>query len=187
VFADLEAIPDDERFHEIIDGELVRKAAPSAEHGDAQSWITAILKPPFARRPGGSGPGGWWLMSEVEVELERNQIYRPDVVGWRRERVTERPSGSPVRLRPDWICEVLSDDNRRNDTLKKMRVYQGAQIPHYWIVDPLEETLAVHRWMQDGYLVALKAGRGETVRAEPFDAIALQVGLLFGDEQEDSP
>lgn len=27
--------------------------------------------------------------------------------------------------------------------------------------------------------------RGERVRAEPFDAVELQVGVLFGDDEED--
>ncbi|WP_437652800.1 Uma2 family endonuclease [Sorangium sp. So ce1182] len=183
--ADLLAIPEEQRFHEIIDGELVQKAVPSFEHGDAQSAIVAHVKLPFQRRPGGRWPGGWWFATEVEVELAPDQVYRPDVVGWRQERSPERPSGSPVRLRPDWVCEVLSPSNARHDTVKKMRAYQRCQLPHYWIVDPREETLTVYRWTPEGYLVALRAERGERVRAEPFGAIELQVGVLFGDERED--
>ncbi|WP_437945371.1 Uma2 family endonuclease [Sorangium sp. So ce296] len=183
--ADLLAIPEEQRFHEIVNGELMQKAVPSFEHGDAQSAIVAHVKIPFQRRPGGRWPGGWWFATEVEVELAPDQVYRPDVVGWRRERAPERPSGSPVRIRPDWVCEVLSPDNARNDTVKKMRVYQRCQLPHYWIIDPREETMTVYRWTPEGYLVALRAERGERVRAEPFDAIELQVGVLFGDERED--
>ncbi|WP_437624489.1 Uma2 family endonuclease [Sorangium sp. So ce1151] len=183
--ADLLAIPEEQRFHEIIDGELVQKAVPSFEHGDAQSAIVAHVKLPFQRRPGGRWPGGWWFATEVEVELAPDQVYRPDVVGWRRERSPERPSGSPVRLRPDWVCEVLSPSNARHDTVKKMRAYQRCQLPHYWIVDPREETLTVYRWTPEGYLVPLRAERGERVRAEPFGAVELQVGVLFGDERED--
>ena len=183
--AALMAIPEEERFHELIDGELVAKASPSGEHGDAQSWLTAILKPPFARRPGGSLPGGWWIMTEVEVELDPHEVYRPDVVGWRRERAPTRPVGAPIALRPDWVCEVLSSRNTRNDTVKKMRVYQRCGVPHYWIVDPTAQTLSVHRWTDEGYLVVLSAERGERVRAEPFDAVEIDVGVLFGDEPAD--
>ena len=56
---------------------------------------------------------------------------------------------------------------------------------HYWIVDPEREVLVVQRWAADGYLVALTAGKGETVRAEPFEGIVLVVGELFGDEPAD--
>jgi hypothetical protein len=40
----------------------------------------------------------------------------------------------------------------------------------------------VHRWTEQGYLLALSAERGERVRAEPFDAIEIDLGVLFGDE-----
>jgi hypothetical protein len=45
--------------------------------------------------------------------------------------------------------------------------------------------LLVHRWAPDGYLVVQRAATGETVRAEPFDAIELRVGFLFGDDEDD--
>ncbi|MEO8798370.1 MAG: hypothetical protein ABI551_10825, partial [Polyangiaceae bacterium] len=95
------AIPEERRFHEVIGGALIEKASPSFEHGDAQSSVVARIKPPF-HRSGGDPPEGWWIATEVEIELASEDVYRPDVVGWRRSRVAERPSGTPVRIRPDW-------------------------------------------------------------------------------------
>lgn len=60
-----------------------------------------------------------------------------------------------------------------------------AEVPHYWILDPDERILLVHRWSRDGYTVVQRAAAGETVRAEPFEAIELRVGGLFGDEEDD--
>lgn len=178
---DFFAIPEEERFHELIDGEIVQKANPSFEHGDAQGTLVHILFP-FRRPPGGSGPSGWWFGTEVEVQLG-DQICRPDVSGWRRERVPERPHGSPVRSVPDWTCEVLSSSNKRLDLVRKKRLYHQHHVNHYWIIDPDLETLAVHRWHTDGYLEVLVAERGQRVRAEPFEALELKVGLLFGDDE----
>ena len=181
---DLLAIPEEQRFHEIIDGELVRKAMPSARHGGTQSATSQLLRP-YNRRPGGTGgPGGWWFAAETEVELAPDQVYRPDVSGWRRERLVELPTAVPVQLRPDWVCEILSPTNARNDTVKKLRGYHRYQVPHYWVIDPVAETLTVHRFTESGYLLVLATERGERVRAEPFEAIELQVGVLFGDDEE---
>jgi Uma2 family endonuclease len=107
---------------------------------------------------------------------------RPDVVGWRRERCPQRPSGTPIHLVPDWVCEVLSASNASRDTVTKLRLYHRERVPHYWIVDPASATLTVMRWTEPGYLTVLAAERGEIVRAEPFDAIELEVGPLFGDD-----
>jgi len=168
---------------EVLSGELVRKADPSAEHGDAQAGLAAIIRPPFHRRPGGpGGPGGWWILTEVDVELAINDVVRPDLAGWRRDRAPKRPTGRPVRIRPDWICEVLSSSNAKTDLVDKLALYRRAEVPHYWIVDPHTETLTVHRLLPDGYLIALRAGREATVHAEPFEAIELRVGTLFGDD-----
>jgi Uma2 family endonuclease len=183
--ADLLAIPPEERFHEIIDGELVQKATPTGEHGDAQSGIVSRLKGPFQRRPGGRWPGGWWIYTEVEIELAASQIYRPDVVGWRRERVPERPTGTPVRIRPDWVCEVLSPSNPGTDRVTKLNRYHQAGVQHYWIVDPMEGSLSVFRWTSEGYLLVLAAEGDSRVRAEPFEAVELPLRTLFGEDEDE--
>lgn len=186
LIADLLAIPPEERFHELIDGEIVPKALPSFEHGDAQSALAGRLKGPFQRRPGGRYPGGWWIGTEVEVELAPSHLYRPDIVGWRRERVPERPSGTPIAIRPDWVCEVLSPSNPGTDRVKKLNHYHQFAVPHYWIVDPMEASLSVFRWMAEGYLLVLAAERGARVRAEPFEAVELPVASLFGEDDDDA-
>jgi Uma2 family endonuclease len=174
----------EERRLELIDGALVEKAAPSFEHSIAQAAIVGRLQSPFHRKSGGPrGPGGWWLGTEVDIEMD-GRGFRPDVAGWRRERMPEQPKTRPVRIRPDWICEVLSDSNRSTDLIKKLRRYHQAGVPHYWILDQLDRSLTVHRHGTDGYIVALRAGADEKVRAEPFDAIELSVAELFGDDDE---
>ena len=178
---DFLAIPEHERFHELVEGAIVEKAAPTGEHGSAQAGVVGAILPAYQRRLGGGGPGGWWIATEVEVLLPP-EIVRPDVVGWRRERVPERPTGFPVRDRPDWVCEVISPSNANVDTVKKLRLYQRAELPHYWLVDPRDATLTVMRWSADGYVTVIRAERGETVRPEPFGEIEVAVGTLFGDD-----
>lgn len=182
---DFFAIPEEERYHELVAGELVRKAAPTGEHGDAQAGVVGAVRPAFQRKPNSGGPGGWWIATEVEVLLDSGEVVRPDVLGWRRERCPDRPTGTPVKLRPDWICEVVSPGSAKDDTIKKLRSYHHASVPHYWIADPRDATLTVMRWSADGYVTILRAERGEVVRAEPFDAVELVVGTLFGDDPPD--
>lgn len=179
---DFLAIPEAERFHELIGGELVRKADPSGEHGGAELAVGVVIGPLFQRPPGRGGPGGWWFAAETEVRLACGDIVRPDLVGWRRERVPERPRGFPVEVRPDWICEVVSPSSPSRDTVTKLRTYHREGIPHYWLLDPRASTLTVMRWAEDGYTTVLAATREERVRAEPFDAVEIEVATLFGDD-----
>ena len=163
---------------EVIRGAIVEKAEPSFEHSDAQSGLAAILKPPF--QGGRGGPGEWWLGTEVEIELETHEVYLPDVSGWRRVRVPERPRGRPIRIRPDWVAEVLSKSTATNDLGVKLATYHRAGVPHYWIIDVEHETLTAYRASAEGYVVLLSAGRNERVRAAPFEDIEIEIELLFG-------
>jgi Uma2 family endonuclease len=182
--ADLENLPGDLRA-EIIHGAIVEKAGASAEHSASQMLFGTVLGLRFHRRPGGRWPGGWWFGSEAEVEYERHEVYVHDIAGWRRDRVPDRPTGRPVRVRPDWACEVLSPSNARRDLVDKFQVLHRSGVPHYWIADPLEHTLIVHRWQPRGYLVILTAAAGDVVRAEPFDAVELKISALFGLEDDE--
>jgi Uma2 family endonuclease len=179
--ADLLAIPEPERFHELVEGMLVDKEAASGKHGEAQLSLGILLRP-FRRGGAGGGPGGWIFATEVEVRFDDANVLRPDVVGWRRERLPELPAEVPIAVIPDWICEILST-NRANDLVRKKRIYHRHQVSHYWVIDPDAEMLTVYRHAPEGYLEALVAVRGETVRAEPFEARELAVGVLFGDDE----
>jgi Uma2 family endonuclease len=181
--AELLAIPEASRRHEIIDGLLVEKEAASGRRGGVQVRLARRLGP-YDRRPGGRWPGGWWFASEVEIQFEDVQVVRPDLAGWRREHLPELPKEVPITVRPDFICEILST-NKRNDLIKKKRVYHRHTVGYYWIVDPDQETLAVYRWHSDGYVEILIADRNETVRAEPFETIEFRVGVLFGDDDDE--
>lgn len=178
--SDFLAIPEERRFHELMAGEIVEKASPSAEHGTTQLEVGSRLIGPFGREPPSGGPGGWWFMTEVEIRFGE-EVCRPDVVGWRRDVVVQRPRGKVIGQLPQWICEVLSED-KRSDLVRKKHIYHRHEVSHYWILDPEQGTLAVYRWHADGYLEVLSDERGQVVRAEPFDAVELPVGGLFGDE-----
>lgn len=176
--------PEEDRW-EIVDGELTRKEAASGKHGSAQGATFQLLRA-YRRRSGGppSQPGGWWFASEALVELSPTDVRRPDIAGWRRERLSELPDRPPISVVPDWICEILSPTNASNDTVVKMRLYHSAQVRHYWLIDPMAETLSAFRWTPDGYLNVLSAKRDERVRVEPFEAVDFQIGVLFGDDEE---
>lgn len=181
---DWSALPADARF-ELIDGELIEKAVPTFEHGLAQRNTASALGGPYGRRLGGpGGPGGWWIVTEVDILMD-GRIYRPDLAAWRRERIPTPPKERPVAVRPDWICEIVSDSNRTTDTVTKLRRYHQAGVPHYWILDQMDRTLTVHRHAADGYLVAIRADARERVRAEPFDGIELLVATLLGEDEDD--
>ncbi|MDC0722281.1 Uma2 family endonuclease [Nannocystis bainbridge] len=178
--ADLLAVSDEKPYFELLEGELSQKAAPLFSHGDTQFSIGEQVRRHFRGPPGGDKLGGWWIGGEVHVELAPNEVVVPDVVGWRIDRLPEPPAGFPVKSRPDWICEVASPSSPSRDTVRKLRMYHRAGVPHYWIADPDQQTLTVFRWQPEGYLVVLTTQPPEQVRPEPFEAVEYSVAALLG-------
>ncbi len=173
-----------EHHAEFINGEWVEKASPDKVHSNAHSGTNAALRAPFHRKAGRGGPGGWWIHIEIDVRLGKD-VFRPDVAGWRRERVPELPEERPLPVAPDWICEVVSPSHRAHDTVLKQRKYHQAGVAWYWLLDPAAGTLTVLKHTAEGYLELLVAERSERVRPPPFAELEVKVGLLLGDDPED--
>lgn len=161
---------------EVIDGELSMMPRPASPHTAAASALGEELGPPFKR--GRGGPGGWIILDEPEVHLGED-ILVPDLAGWRRNRMPEMPDAAFFTLAPDWACEILSPGSQRADRIKKPKIYSRENVSHLWLVDPNAQTLEVMRLEGGGYKIVLLAEQEEKVRAEPFDAIELDLGLLW--------
>lgn len=177
-YADLRALPEDARF-EILDGELVAQAGALPRHSKVQQALARFIGGPFDNDDGRGGPGGWWILPEVEVALSPHQIVRPDVAGWRRERLPDPWDMRPITVVPDWICEVLSPSNAAHDRVKKLRLYAQVGVSFYWIIDPAERTLEALRLGESGWMSFSAYDDASTAAIAPFDAVELEVGRLF--------
>jgi Uma2 family endonuclease len=174
-YEDLCAVPE-HLVAEIINGTLVTHPRPAAPHALAASVLGAELSNPFHRGKG--GPGGWVILDEPELHLE-GHVLVPDLAGWRRQRMPEIPDTAAFELVPDWICEILSPGTAATDRADKMPIYAVLGVPHLWLVDPLTRTLEIYRLETQRYSV-LGTWRGDAVvRADPFDAIELELAALW--------
>ncbi len=163
---------------EIIDGELITSPRPAPPHARASSRLTMKLGGPFDL--GENGPGGWVILDEPELHLGYGpDILVPDLAGWRRERMPRIPEGVGITVPPDWVCEVLSPSTTRIDRIRKMPIYARERVRHVWLVDPIAHTLEVFRLEEERWIVAAVHGGDEVVRAEPFDALALALAVLW--------
>jgi len=174
-YEDLLAVPET-MIAQIIGGELVTEPRPGLRHARAASRISNELGGPFDRGKG--GPGGWLILYEPELHVH-DDVLVPDLAGWRRERMPELPETAAVDLPPDWVCEVLSPSTQGIDRVEKMAIYSREGVPWVWLVDPSARTLEVFR-LQDGSWTVRASFRGDgAVRAEPFDAIELELAALW--------
>ncbi len=162
---------------EILDGELHVSPRPRPRHSHAEARLGTLIDSGFDL--GVSGPGGWVILVEPGVELEPGDEADPDVAGWKRERFAAQSPDEPIRVVPDWVCEVLSPSTKRYDRVEKMPYYARHGVRWLWFLEPLEKTLTVWelargKWAQRSFF-----SEGGKVRAQPFDAIELDLDLLW--------
>jgi len=166
---------------EIIGGVIVHPPSPLPRHGRAQRVLGRILGGAFDDDDGRGGPGGWWILPEVDVRLGPHDIVRPDIAGWHRDRLPDPWDVRPIDVVPDWICEVLSPSNVADDRVRKRRLYAEHAVPYYWLLDPSARTLEALRldaptgaWVEVG-----SYDDASVARIAPFEAIEIEVGRFF--------
>ena len=166
---------------EIIAGEVYASPRPSVAHVNSASVLGMDLGSPFQR--GRGGPGGWWIQTEPELHLG-NDILVPDLAGWKKERLPTLPDSNFHTLAHDWVCEVLSPSTFRLDRIRKLPIYAREGVSHAWLVEPTARTLEIYRLEGGLWLLIGTHADDELVRAEPFDAIELDLLALWGEERE---
>lgn len=153
--AERDALPDDGRRHELIDGALIVTPTPSPRHQGAVARLLILLTEACL-------PALRVLTAPLDVVLAPDTVVEPDVLVARRDAFTERDlPGSPLLA-----VEVLSPTTRHLDLQLKRARYEAAGCPSYWVVDPDVPALTV--WQ-------LKDGRyGDPLHVEGTATIALE-------------
>ncbi|KYF52819.1 hypothetical protein BE08_10680 [Sorangium cellulosum] len=182
-YADLEAVPPN-KVAELIGGVLHVMPRPAPRHAQAETELATELVGAFGR--GRGGPGGWRILVEPELHFPdpdapgEIDALVPDLAGWRRERMPELPETAYFALAPDWICEVPSASTEDVDRHEKMPVYAREGVRQAWLVDPIARTLEIYALGEDRrWGPAVVHRDAARVRAQPFDAIELDLSVLW--------
>jgi Uma2 family endonuclease len=82
-------------------------------------------------------------------------------------------------LGADLVMEIVSPDQPKRDTEKKPRDYAEANIPEYWIVNPLDETITVLVLDGDAYTTFGIFRHGQIATSKLLDDFSISVDTVF--------
>jgi Uma2 family endonuclease len=174
-YADIETLPKN-WVGEILDGVLHAHPRPGLPHAKVASRLGIGLGGPFDLGQG--GPGGWIILDEPELHLASDVVV-PDLAGWKRARLPSIPAKAFLTLAPDWIAEIISPSTEAEDRGEKMTIYARENVAHAWLIDPSVRTLEIFRLDGETWRM-VKTWHGDVkVRAEPFDAVELDLTVLW--------
>lgn len=184
-YADLLALPEDVRA-EILAGAIVTAPAPLPRHSKVQGAVRRFIGGPFDDDDGHGGPGGWWIFVEVDVQLGAYDVVRPDLAGWRRERLIDPANQRPIGVVPDWICEVLSPSTAARDRSVKRALYARSGVHHYWLADVEARVIEAFELQEGRWVLNGTYDEHAVARIAPFADVEIPVGRLFLPRSESS-
>lgn len=163
--------PDDNVFHELIDGTLVVSPHATLRHQLVLERLRRVVWPAL--------PQGWQLAGPANLRVSESTLLAPDLLVLSGGGDLDALAAEPAQVQ--LVVEVVSPSSRRLDRLVKPAVYAEAGIGAYWRIE-LDPGLAVYTYLLDGagYRLAGAASAGATVEArEPF-AVRFDPAVLAG-------
>lgn len=168
-------IPDEPGFRfEVLEGILVKEPSPSTHHQRVSRELGRRLFSFFEN----FDPEGELFYAPLDVTLTAANVLQPDLLfisGANREIMREERIDGPC----DLVVEIMSPTNRRKDRLQKMEIYRKAGIPHYWLVDPDENTLEAFLLRDGNYTLVFVGGPGDKFIHPEFPGLDLDLDKIF--------
>jgi Uma2 family endonuclease len=156
---------DEDLSAEWVDGEIIVMSPAAYDHQDISDFLTVLMR--IHVEDMGLGVV---LSAPFQMKLSQRPSGRePDllfVVNAQRDIVKKTHLDGAA----DLVVEIVSKESRGRDTVDKLEEYEEAGVREYWIVDPENEELIVHRQDAPGRYeaVRLKDGRYESTVLEGF-------------------
>ena len=171
-YEDYCATPDDKRY-ELLNGDLMMVPAPNMRHQRVLARLGTRLRQ-FTQEHG----LGELFFAPCDVVLSDTDVVQPDLLFISRAR-EHTITDENVRGAPDLVIEILSPSTADRDLGYKHDLYGRHGVPEYWVVDPLAETVAVHR-RRDGELkLTATFGRRDTLRTPLLRGVNLELEDVF--------
>ena len=133
-----DALPNDGKRYEIIDGVLYMSTAPSPWH----QWISRQTQRLLYTQIDDRGLG-ITFNAPVGLFMPGCDPAQPDLIVLRpddRDLIMERR----IETIPLLLIEILSPSNLQHDLVLKRQAYARAGVPEYWVLRPQERDMLIH-------------------------------------------
>ncbi len=159
---------------EFTDGVIEVLPMPTDNHQVMLLFLYEVLRV-FLQRVGGKV-----LVAPLRLQIRAGKQREPDLI-------LVRDANDPRRqnrywLGADLVAEIVSPDDPERDTIVKRADYAEAGIPEYWIVNPLDETIAVLQLAGSAYTEYGIFHRGEMAHSALLDGFTVAVDAVLDAE-----
>ena len=177
--SDLEAMPEDGKRYEIVDGELYVSKQPHWQHQFVCGQVFFYLKAWSIQTKLGMASFAPGLIFGAEDDVA------PDIIWISQAKLgTALETDGKLHKAPELVIEVLSpgSTNAHRDREVKLKLYSRRGVDEYWVINWQEQELEVYR-REDAVLVLNKTLHpNDTLQSPLLPGFRCQVGQLFTNE-----
>jgi len=159
------------RLIEFTDGYIEVLPMPTDDHQLLSQLLLleflAFLKP----------RGGLIQYAPLKLRIRARKYREPDLLLLLH--ANDQRRGQQYWTGADLVVEIISPDNPARDLIEKRRDYAEAGIQEYWIVNPLDETVAVLQLQGGSYREHGIFGRGSRATSALLPVFGVDITALF--------
>jgi Uma2 family endonuclease len=172
-YADYAALPDDGRRYELHGGELSVTPAPGTRHQTVTLNLAVVLRDHVRTRS-----LGIVFIAPIDCILDAVTVVQPDVVFVASEHAA-RVSERGIEGSPTLAVEVLSASTERIDRIGKLALYARYRVEHYWIVDPVAQTIGAYSLVADELRVSASLQGASPASLPPFPDLVIDPAVIW--------
>ena len=135
--------------YEWVEGKVEVMSLVSIIHNNLMLWFIGLIQA-YAE----IGRGGQLFADNVQVRLPTMRRRNPDVK-FVADDGTAQIMEKHILGVPDLCIEIISEDNPARDYVTKFAEYADAEVPEYWIADPVSGDKFFAWTLQDGRYVRI--------------------------------
>ena len=160
-------------FYELLNGNIVKKQAPSPQHQIAVSNLLAFMNVHAL-----TNELGQCCTAPLDVFFDEHNNTQPDILFIREEREFIITNDG-IEGQPDLIVEVISPSSIKNDRVTKKDLYLKFGVMEYWLIDPIYQTVEIYVLEQDKYVLKFMLVESGEVTSQVLEGFKIDIKAIF--------
>ena len=166
---------DDTNYYEIINGEMVKRTAPTLSHQRLLKKLLMSLEPFCIEKKLGE-----MHIAPTDVFFDKYNQTQPDLIFVADSNKSILSSDISIEGIPDLLVEIISPSSVIRDRIDKKNLYERMKVPEYWLVDPQYEEFEIYVLSENKYELfsAATTMEGE-FKSKVFEGLTLNLIEIF--------
>ncbi|MBI5915627.1 MAG: Uma2 family endonuclease [Bacteroidetes bacterium] len=173
-------LPDEASYsYELLNGQLVRRNAPSGEHQLVQSELFGNLYIFISQKNLGK-----LFSAPTSVVLSEFDAPQPDILFLKKENMHRYDPDWGIKGAPDMVVEIVSPSSFKNDRFDKKQLYETHGVSEYWLVDPTYKSIEVFTLKNGQYHLHAFGVGDEKITSTILEGLELELSKIFGPQNK---